>query len=90
MFEAISNRLECIYFALVSVLCLAWLFRVTAFVPGEELPDAASIGTVPGVAVLVTVGAFYAALLAIMLWPYEREAKGELRETESGEWKETE
>ncbi|THE63444.1 DUF2270 domain-containing protein [Salinadaptatus halalkaliphilus] len=90
VFEAVSNRLRRIYFALLIVLGLAWLFRVTAFVPDASLPDAASVGTVPGAIVLVAVGALYATLLVIVLWPREREAKGEFREVEAGEWKETE
>ncbi|RQG87974.1 DUF2270 domain-containing protein [Natrarchaeobius halalkaliphilus] len=90
IFEAVSNRLRRIYFALLSVLCLSWLFRVTAFMPGESLPDAASIGTVPGAVVLAAVGAFYGVLLVIILWPHEREAKEEFRKTEAGEWKDGE
>ncbi|MXV61952.1 DUF2270 domain-containing protein [Natronorubrum sp. JWXQ-INN-674] len=89
MFEAVSNRLRRIYFALLLVLGLAWLFRVTAFVPDATLPAAAAVGTLAGSVVLGVVGAFYAALLVVMLWPREREAKGEFREVEAGEWKDT-
>ncbi|MFP8953724.1 DUF2270 domain-containing protein [Natrialbaceae archaeon A-arb3/5] len=90
VFEAVSNRLRRIYFALLLVLGLAWLFRVTAFLPEVSLPDAAAVGTVPGAVVLVIVGVFYGTLLAVMLWPHEREAKGEIREVEAGEWKDAE
>ncbi|ELY50205.1 DUF2270 domain-containing protein [Natronolimnohabitans innermongolicus] len=90
MFEAVSNRLRRIYFALLLVLGLAWLFRVTAFVPDASLPAAAAVGTVSGVVVLAVVGAFYATLFAVMLWPHEREAKGEFRDVEAGEWKDAE
>ncbi|GAB7020813.1 hypothetical protein JCM18750_36750 [Halostagnicola bangensis] len=65
-----------------------WLFRVTAFVTDAALP-AAAVGTVPGSVVLGVVGTFYAALLVVMFWPREREAKGEFREVEAGEWKDT-
>ncbi|WP_265109895.1 DUF2270 domain-containing protein [Halosolutus halophilus] len=90
MFEAIANRLRRIYFALLTVLCIAWLFRVTAFARNAGFPAAASVGTVPGIAVVTVVGAFYAAILAITFWPREREAKGEFRDTEAGDWKESE
>ncbi len=89
MFEAVSNRLRRIYFAQLPVLGLAWLFRVTAFVPDAALPAAAAVGTVSVPVVLGVAGAFYAALLGVMLWPREREAKGEFREVEAGEWKDT-
>ena len=90
LFEAISNRLQRIYLALMSVLCLAWLFRVTAFLADQRLPNSASIGAVPGTVVLVAVGVGYGTLLAITLWPHEREAKGEFRDTEIGDWKDHE
>ncbi|MFP8953737.1 DUF2270 domain-containing protein [Natrialbaceae archaeon A-arb3/5] len=61
MFEAVSNRRPRIYFALLLVLGLAWLFRVTAFVPEAALPAAAAVGTLAGSVVLGVVGAFYAA-----------------------------
>lgn len=88
MLEAVANRLRRIYFALLSVLLLAWLFRLTAFAPGEALFEAASVGDFPGVAVVGIVGAVYALVLGITLWPHEREAKGEFREKEVGDWKE--
>lgn len=88
--EAISNRLRRIYFALLTVLCLAWLFRVTAFAPGEGLPDAAAIASVPGAVVTGLVGMFYVSMLVLAFWPREREAKEEFRETEAGDWKESE
>ncbi len=90
MFEAVSNRLRRIYLALLIVLGLAWLFRVAAFAPDASLSGAASVGSVSGPVVFVIVGAFYATLVAIVLWPRKREAKGEFRDGEAGEWKDEE
>jgi len=47
------------------VLCLAWLFRVTAFAPGESRLDAAAIVSVPGAVVAGLVGTFYAGVLVL-------------------------
>ncbi|ELY58523.1 DUF2270 domain-containing protein [Natronococcus jeotgali] len=86
--EAVANRLRRIYFALLVVLLLAWLFRITAFAASESPLEAASVGALSGAVVLAVVGAFYAAVVAITLWPRERKAKGEFREDEkAGEWK---
>ncbi|MFP9193622.1 DUF2270 domain-containing protein [Natronosalvus vescus] len=90
LFEAVANRLRRIYLALVSVLCLAWLFRVTAFLADQRLPESASIGTVPGTVVIAVVVLGYGSLLAIVFWPHEREAKGEFRDTEIADWKDRE
>ncbi|MFU8867268.1 DUF2270 domain-containing protein [Natronococcus sp.] len=87
MLEAVANRLRRIYLALVTVLLLAWLFRITAFVDGPGVFETASVGTLPGVVVIAIVAAFYGAVLAIALWPRERKAKGEFREQEVGDWK---
>lgn len=87
LFEAASNRLRRIYFALLSVLGLAWLVRITAF-PADGGPlNAAAIGSLPGSVVLLCVGAFYASLVVVVFWPHEREAKGEVRESDVGAWK---
>ena len=87
MQEALSNRLRRIYLPLLVVLLAAWLFRITAFVPGEDLLTTASIAVVPGPLVVTVVGVFYALLVTVILWPREREAMGEFREGEVGEWK---
>lgn len=87
MLEAAANRLRRIYLALLFVLLIAWLFRITAFVADEAVLETAAVGDVPGSAVVVAVGAFYALVLAVALWPRDREAMGEFHEGESGEWK---
>lgn len=68
------------------MLLAAWVFRITAFVPGEDLLTTASIAVVPGPLVVAVVGIFYALFVGVVLWPREREAMGELREGEVGEW----
>lgn len=87
--EAVSRRLRRIYFALISVLVVAWLVRLTVFAAtSTSLVGTATVGQVPGQLVLVGVGVYYATLLLLTVWPGGRQAKGELQ-TQSGseEWK---
>ena len=88
--EALANRLQRVYLAVLGVLFIAWLFRITAFAPGQNWLTTAAIATVPGAVVVGVVIAFYVAILAIAFWPRERRAKGEFREGDSDEWKDTE
>jgi uncharacterized membrane protein len=88
--EAVANRLRRVYLALLVVLLVAWVFRLTAFSGSSDLLAEAAIARVPGVAVVTAVGVFYAALLAVTFWPRERRAKGEFREGDPDEWKDTE
>lgn len=88
--EALAHRIRRIYGALLSVLLFAWIFRVTAFAPGAASVDDAAIGNVPGIVVIAAVSLFSLAMIAIALWPQEREAKEEFREGEHGEWKDSE
>ena len=87
--EALGNRLRRIYLPLLVVLFIAWLFRITAFSPNQNPTTTASITVVPGIVVVIAVGFVYMAAFIIALWPRNREAKGEFREGEHGEWKET-
>ncbi|SDJ39072.1 Uncharacterized membrane protein [Natronorubrum texcoconense] len=89
LLEAVEHRLRRIYLALISVLLLAWLFRITAFMPETPFLEAASIGTLPGTVVLAIVGSFYLGLLGILLRRDEREAKGEFEDEAIGEWKDS-
>lgn len=88
--EALAHRIRRIYGALLSVLLVAWIFRVTAFAPGAASLDDAAIGNVPGSVVIATVSFFSLLVVAIALWPQQREAKEEFREGEHGEWKNSE
>ncbi|MFC7212727.1 DUF2270 domain-containing protein [Saliphagus sp. GCM10025334] len=85
--EALANRLRRIYLALFTVLVLAWAFRITAFVQSDAWLESASIALVPGEVVVAVSALWYLAAVAIGLWPRERQAKGEFREGEHGEWK---
>ncbi|MFC4986246.1 DUF2270 domain-containing protein [Saliphagus infecundisoli] len=86
-FEALSNRLRRIYLPLLTVLVLAWVFRITAFVPAEEWLTTASIAAVPGWIIVGMLAVCYSGAVAIAYWPRDREAMGEFREGETGEWK---
>lgn len=89
MQEALGNRLRRIYLPLLVVLFIAWLFRITAFAPNQNPTTTASITVIPGFVVIIAVGLIYLAAFIIALWPRDREAKGEFREGEPGEWKKT-
>ncbi|WP_435099328.1 DUF2270 domain-containing protein [Halorubrum sp. N11] len=89
LYEALANRLRSVYLALLCVLLAAWVFRITAFAPRQDWLTTAGISRLPGIAVVAVVGVFYVVLLGITLWPHERHAKGEFREGDTGDWKET-
>lgn len=86
--EAMTRRLRRVYFPLLSVLLVAWLFRIMIFVPDEQWFETAAVPGIPGTVVVVVVGAYYLVNLAIMLWPSPRQAKGEYHGVEPGDWKE--
>lgn len=46
--EALSRRLKRVYFPLLTVLMIAWIFRITVFVPNESWFETASIPAVSG------------------------------------------
>ncbi|QFU84505.1 DUF2270 domain-containing protein [Natronorubrum aibiense] len=89
MQEALANRLRRVYLALLGVLLVAWVFRVTAFAAREDWVETAAIARIQGLVVIAVVVAFYVALLAIALWPRERQAKGEFSKGEEGDWKDS-
>lgn len=89
MWEATSNRLRRIYLPMLVVLLVAWLFRITAFVPDEDPLTTASIADAPGLLVVVLVALYCIAATVLVLWPRNREAKGEFREGDPGEWKDS-
>lgn len=71
------------------MLLVAWLFRITAFAPNENPLTTATIALVPGILVVAVIALYYVAAIVIVLWPREREAKGEFREGDPKEWKES-
>nr|WP_211609115.1 DUF2270 domain-containing protein [Halogranum amylolyticum] len=85
--EALSRRLKRVYLPLVTVLLLAWLFRITVFVGGERPLETAAIPGVPGVVVVALVAVTYLVLVLLALWPTPRQAKGEFHGEEAGDWK---
>jgi uncharacterized membrane protein len=62
---------------------------VTAFAAREDWIETAAIARIEGQVVIAAVVAFYIALLAIALWPRERQAKGEFRKGKEGDWKDS-
>ncbi|MBZ6496931.1 DUF2270 domain-containing protein [Natrinema longum] len=89
MQEALANRLRRVYLALLGVLLIAWVFRVTAFATREDWIETAAIARIQGLVVIAVVVAFYVALLAIALWPRERQAKGDFSKGKEGDWKDS-
>lgn len=87
MQEAVGNRLRRIYLPLLVVLLVAWLFRISTFSSNETPISAAAITVIPGTVVIGAIGLFYLIACSIAFWPRDREAKGEFREGESGDWK---
>lgn len=88
--EAMTRRLRRVYCPLVTVLLVAWLFRITVFIPDERWTETASVPGVPGTVVIGVVLAYYLAVLAATVWPTSRQAKGEYHDVEPGEWKDSE
>lgn len=87
--EATAHRLRRIYLPLLAVLLVAWLFRITAFAPDETWLTTASIASVPGTVVIAVIALYYVAVVLIAIWPRDREAKGEFREGDPQDWKES-
>ena len=87
--EATANRLRRIYLPLLGVLLVAWLFRITAFAPNESPLTTATIAVIPGIVVLALVALYFITATVIVLWPRDRDAKGEFSEGDPGEWKES-
>ena len=89
MWEATANRLRRMYLPLLAVLLIECLFRITAIAPNESPLTTAAIAIVPGILVVSVVALYYVAAIMIVLWPHDREAKGEFREGDPTEWKES-
>ncbi|WP_255171747.1 DUF2270 domain-containing protein [Natrononativus amylolyticus] len=85
--ETVTRRLRRVYFPLLSVLLVAWLFRITFFVPEESWRETATVPGVPASTVVTVVGLYYLALLVVTAWPNSRQAMGEFHDEEPGEWK---
>lgn len=79
--ESLSRRLRRSYLALLLVLLVAWIVRLTILSePHEGVVTTAGIWVIPGSVVIGVVGLFYALLVGLTIWPIEREAKGRVRD----------
>lgn len=87
--EAVSRRLRRVYFALITVLVVAWFVRLTVFATTPiGIVGTADVGRIPGEVVLGSVGIGVVALVVVTFWPGRRQAKGELQSRPgSEEWK---
>lgn len=85
--EAMTRRLRRVYFPLLSVLLVAWLFRISLFVPDEQWFETAAVPGISGIIVVITVLLYYLLALVMTLWPTSRQAKGEYHGVEPGTWK---
>ena len=85
--EAMTRRLRRVYFPLLSVLLVAWFFRITVFVPGEHWNETAAVPGIPGYTIVILVALFYLCTLVVTIWPTPRQAKGEYHGVEPGDWK---
>ena len=86
--EAYARRYRRIYLPLQTVLLVAWVVRITVF-SAEAGPIAtAGVVGVPGEVVIAVVGLAYFGTGAIMAWPRERKATGEMYDRDKeGDWK---
>lgn len=87
VFEATSRRLTRIYGLLFTILGLAWVAKVTLFTPETQWREAAALPGVSGALVGGVLGVVYLGLFALMVWPHQRQAKGEIHGEEPGRWK---
>lgn len=78
--EALVRRLRRVHGAIITVLLLAWVFKVVVFPEaGRTAFDAMAIAAIPGTAVAVAVGLYAATALTLSLLPLRRHAKGEIK-----------
>ena len=85
--EALSRRLQKVYFPLYILLGVAWAFRITLYTPGQSWTQTASLPGLPGELVLASVVVFFAVVTTLTFWPQERHARGEFHGEEAGDWK---
>lgn len=88
-FEALSRRVRRVYMFLFIVVGLAWVSKITFFTPEAQWTEAAELPGIPGLVVAAALTVFYIVVLLLAFWPGRREAKGEIKDVEAGDWKET-
>ncbi|SEW26307.1 DUF2270 domain-containing protein [Natrinema salifodinae] len=85
--EAVGRRLRRVYLPLLTVMLGSWFFRIAAYYPDQTWLEAASLPGIPGLAVMGSLIVGYGLAVGVAAWPRERQAKGEVDETNYGEWK---
>lgn len=85
--EALSRRVRRIYGLLFAVVGVAWLAKVTLFTPETRWTEAAEVPGVHGAVVAGMLVAFFLVVVAVAMWPGDRQAKGEVYGEKPGEWK---
>lgn len=87
--EAVSRRLRRVYFALITVLVVAWFVRLTVFATTPTgIIGTAGVGRIPGEVVLGGIVIGVVVLVVVTFWPGGRQAKGELQSRpDSEDWK---
>lgn len=90
LFEALGRRLRRIYLSLLTIMLAAWFARLAIAADGAwAIVAEARLWLIPGELVTAGVLGYFLLLVAIALWPIEREAKGELEyDPDKGKWKE--
>jgi uncharacterized membrane protein len=71
--KAINHRLRRSYLALLLILLVAWIARITTFEASEPWQQTASIFVIPGEVVLAVVALFYAIIFGIVIWSAQKE-----------------
>ena len=84
--EAIAHWLRRVYLPQVTVLLIAWTFRIHFISGMQDWPGSAAIGMIPGWIVTAIVGGFYLLLVGITFRPRVWQATGELRRSDVGAW----
>lgn len=86
--EAYARRYRRIYLPLQTVLLVAWAVRLSVFSPDAGPIATAGVVGIPGEIVIAVVGITYLGAAAIVVWPRERKATGEMYDRDKeGDWK---
>lgn len=77
--EAMNHRLRRSYLALLTVLIIAWIARITVYTSDESWRQTARILFIPGEVVIGVVGLFYAFLVVVTAWSAREERTEEFQ-----------
>lgn len=84
LWRAVAHRLQRTYLPLLSVLLAAWVLRISVFEADSPWQETASVATIPGPAVVATVGATYLVVVGLAAWSMRDEPKREFGSSDSG------